>query len=137
MNVLVFKQAFRSPFLEYTVERQRNSIIRDFYSRPIIGLILSIFLTLAALYQLEIVLIWVSRGRQVFEFPFFLWSTSVWIARDIWYGVLVIGWAIGIWSGFKLGESKDYERLLEQPGDITILRELIETQKKTLQRNLN
>ena len=54
------------------MERQRNSIIRDFYSKSIIGALLSIFLILAALYQLEIVLIWVSRGRQVFEFPFFL-----------------------------------------------------------------
>ncbi|MBD3205882.1 hypothetical protein GF319_06015 [Candidatus Bathyarchaeota archaeon] len=119
------------------MEKQRNSIIRDFYSIPIIGLILSVFLTLAALYQLEIILIWVSRGRHVFEFPFFLWSTSVWIARDIWYGILVVGLAIGIWSGFKLGESKDYQALLEQPGDLAILRELIELQKKNLERNLN
>jgi len=54
------------------MERQRNSIIRDFYSRSIVGAILSVFLILTALYQLEIVLMWVSRGRQVFEFPFFL-----------------------------------------------------------------
>jgi hypothetical protein len=120
------------------MEKQRNNIIRDFYSNSIIGAILSVFLILAALYQLEIVLIWVSRGRQVFEFPFFLWSTSVWIARDIWYGVLVIGWAIGIWSGFKLGEVKEFETLLETPEDATILREIIESYKKeTSKKNSN
>jgi hypothetical protein len=120
------------------MEKQRNNIIRDFYSKSIIGAILSVFLILAALYQLEIVLIWVSRGRQVFEFPFFLWSTSVWIARDIWYGVLVIGWAIGIWSGFKLGEVKEFETLLETPEDATILREIIESYKKeTSKKNSN
>ena len=117
------------------MDRQRSSIIRDFFSRSVIGAILSIFLILAALYQLEIVLIWVSRGKQVFEFPFFLWSTSVWIARDIWYGVLVIGWAIGIWSGFKLGEAKEFETLLEEPGDVAVLREIIEYYKNALEKN--
>jgi hypothetical protein len=112
------------------MEKQRNSIISEFYSRSIIGALFSIFLILSALYQLEIVLIWVSRGRQVFEFPFFLWSTSVWIARDIWYGVLVIGWAIGIWSGFKLGEVKEFETLRETPEDAAILREIIDSYKK-------
>jgi hypothetical protein len=41
---------------------------------------------------------------------------------------------LGIWSGFKLGEAKEFETLLEQPGDVAILRELIETRKKTLEK---
>lgn len=130
-NVYLLKQKrlLVSMLIFLDMEKRRNGIIREFYSRAIIGAVLSGLLILASLYQLEIILIWISRGKQVFEFPLFLWSTSVWIARDIWYGVLILGWILGLWSGFKLGEVREFETLLESPEDATVLRELVQSHK--------
>jgi hypothetical protein len=109
---------------------QRNRIIREYYSKAIVGLIFSGLLILASLYQLEIIAIWILRGREIFEFPFFLWTTSVWMARDIWYAVLVIGWILGMLSGFKLGEVKEFQSLLDSPEDAAILNEIIQIYKE-------
>lgn len=48
---------------------------------------LSVLLWMVSLYQLEILWIWMRQGKEVFEFPFFLWTTNLWIARDFWYMV--------------------------------------------------
>lgn len=49
----------------------------------------------------------------------------------------MIVWAIGVWSGFKLGEVKEFETLLEKPEDAAILREIIESYKKeTVEKSL-
>ena len=43
-------------------------------------------LHMAVLYQLEIIIIWVSNDIYHFEFPFYIGgSISVWVARDFWY----------------------------------------------------
>lgn len=61
----------------------RRSVIREYYFKAIVGAMLSGLLIMASLYQLEIVLLWIQKGRESFEFPFFMWTTSVWMARDI------------------------------------------------------
>jgi len=107
----------------------RKNVIREFYSRALLGAILSGILVMASLYQLEIILIWVHNGRGVFDFPFFTWTTNVWVARDVWYGVLVFGWVVGLWAAFKLGEVREFETILENPQDATVLREIIQIHK--------
>jgi len=119
-----------APSFTVVMPKIRRGVIREFYFRATIGAIFSGLLIMASLYQLEIVLIWIQKGRQIFEFPFFIWTTSVWMARDIWYGVLVVGWVIGLWSGFKLGEVREFETILENPQDATVLKEIIQTYKK-------
>lgn len=53
----------------------------------------AVFLHLASLWQLEICIIWVALDKQSFEFPFFLWTTTVWWARDFWYAVNTIAFS--------------------------------------------
>ncbi len=53
---------------------------------------LSIYLWAMSVWQLEIIAIWIAEGKEVWEFPFFLWQTNTWMARDIWY--LVNGIAV-------------------------------------------
>ena len=90
-----------------------QKIIRKYYATNILVLILSALIILASLYQLEIILIRVTQNRTTFEFPFFLMTINLWLARDIWYLVMIFGWALGAYSGFKLGEIREFETLLE------------------------
>ena len=87
-------------------------------------------LILAALYQLEIILIWVSQGRTVFEFPFFLWTVNIWVARDLWYGALFVAWLLGAYSAFKLGEVREFDVLQSDPLDASILKEIIQAYRE-------
>ena len=48
---------------------------------------LSLLLWMVSLYQLEIIWIWLRMGKETFEFPFFLLTTNLWVARDFWYTV--------------------------------------------------
>ncbi|MBN2334525.1 hypothetical protein JXL21_03125 [Candidatus Bathyarchaeota archaeon] len=112
----------------------RNNVIRQYYSRSILVLMLSGILILASLYQLEIILIWVSHGRTIFEFPFFLWTMNVWMARDVWYGALFVGWLLGAYSAFKLGEVSLIEAIQRDPKDAAILREIIQQHKDNVQQ---
>jgi hypothetical protein len=52
-------------------------------------------------------------------------TTNLWVARDIWYLVMIIGWVLGVYFGFRLGEVRDFESLLEVPKDATIIQEII------------
>lgn len=69
------------------------------YRLPIIGLMFAGILWIVSLYQLEICLIWVSQGKFTFEFPLFILTTSVWMARDIWYAVNAISLVLAVYSG--------------------------------------
>jgi formate-dependent nitrite reductase membrane component NrfD len=112
-----------------------QKIIRKYYAKSIIGLMFSALLIITSLYQLEIILIRVTQNRITFEFPFFLWTTNLWIARDIWYLILIIGWLLGTYSGFKLGELRDFETLLENPSDAAIIKEIITTYQENEKNN--
>lgn len=112
-----------------------QKIIRKYYATSIIGLMFSALLIIASLYQLEIILIRVTQNRLTFEFPFFLWTTSLWVARDIWYLVMIIGWILGTYSGFKLGELREFENLLEDPSDAAIIKEIITTYQENEEKN--
>ena len=107
-----------------------QKIVRKYYAVSIIGLLFSALLILASLYQLEIILIRVTQNRASFEFPFFLWTTTVWMARDVWYLVMVLGWILGAYSGFRLGEVREFENLLEDPKDATLIKEIIKNYQK-------
>jgi hypothetical protein len=102
-----------------------QKIVRKYYAINIILLIFSALLILAALYQLEIILIRVTQNRTTFEFPFFLMTINLWLARDVWYLVMFFGWILGVYSGFKLGEVREFENLLEDPKDATLIKEII------------
>jgi hypothetical protein len=53
-------------------------------------------LHMASLYQLEIIMIWVSNDHYTFEFPFYIGGEiSVWVARDFWYLMDFISRIIG------------------------------------------
>jgi hypothetical protein len=56
-----------------------------------LGLILSTALQFVSLWQVEIVS-W-NRDKN-FEFPFFSLVVNKWWARDFWYAVNVMGWAL-------------------------------------------
>ncbi len=112
-----------------------QKIIRKYYAASIIGLMFSALLIIASLYQLEIIRIRVTQNRTTFEFPFFLWTTSLWVARDIWYLVMIIGWLLGTYSGFKLGELREFENLLETPSDAAIIKEIITTYQENEEKN--
>jgi formate-dependent nitrite reductase membrane component NrfD len=106
-------------------ENLGHKIVRKYYAVSIVGLLFSALLVLAALYQFEIILIWVTQDRITFEFPFFLWKTNIWWARDVWYLVLVVGWVLGAYSGFRLGEVREFESLIREPKEATIIDEII------------
>ncbi len=126
------------PFINYknyTNKRQMEinrgqEIIRKYYAKSIIGIILSGILILASLYQLEIIFIWGIQKRLTFEFPFFLWTTNLWVARDIWYTIMIIGWILAAYSGFKLGEIREFENLIEDPKDAEIIQEIIQEHRE-------
>ena len=108
-----------------------QKIIRKYYAKNIIVLIFSALIILASLYQLEIILIRVTQDRTTFEFPFFLMTMNIWLARDIWYLFMFFGWALGAYSGFKLGEVRDFEALVEDPEKVSIIKEIIQIDKET------
>lgn len=112
-----------------------KKIIRRYYAKSIIGLMFSALLIIGSLYQLEIILIRVTQNRLTFEFPFFLLTTNLWVARDIWYLVMIIGWVLGAYSGFKLGELRDFENLIENPSDATIIKEIIDNYHEEQRNN--
>ena len=112
-----------------------QKIIRKYYAKSILGLMFSALLIITSLYQLEIILIRVTQNRVTFEFPFFLWTTNLWIARDIWYLVMIIGWLLGTYSGFKLGELREFENLLEKPSDAAIIKEIITHYQENEEKN--
>ena len=66
---------------------------------PIIGLIFAGILWMTSLYQLEILWIWLSIGKTTFEFPFFMATINIWMARDIFYGVNALSLVLAIYSG--------------------------------------
>lgn len=58
---------------------------------------------MAALYQLEIIMIWVSEQHYTFEFPFYIGGEiSVWVARDFWYLCDFISRILGYIALYKL-----------------------------------
>lgn len=65
----------------------------------------SIALWLASLWQLEILTIWMRSGKDVFEFPFFVFTTNLWVARDFWY--LVNGISVVLPLLYILKEKSD------------------------------
>ena len=66
------------------------------YRKFIIILGISIFLWVVSLWQIELVMIWLRAGKNTFEFPFLLFQTNIWIARDIWYTVNAISFLIPV-----------------------------------------
>lgn len=75
------------------------------YLKWIFGFVLSALLLLAALYQLEIILIWISLGKLTFEFPFFIGgSINIYWARDFWYLIIFISWLLSFICGWKLAK---------------------------------
>ena len=112
-----------------------QKIVRKYYAVSIIGLVLSALLISVSLYQLEIILIRVTQNRVTFEFPFFIWTTNIWVARDVWYLVMIIGWILGAYSGFKIGEVRNFENLLEDPKDATIIKEIIKSYQEEQKSN--
>lgn len=69
------------------------------YRISIVGLMLSVGLWLASLYQLEIIYIWITQDKTQFEFPFYIWVTSTAMARDIFYLVNGISLIVASYSG--------------------------------------
>lgn len=62
------------------------------YWRNVLGVCLSLFLTLGSLYQLEIATICAFEGR-LFDWPFYLLpSINAWFARDLFYLGILAGW---------------------------------------------
>jgi len=104
------------------------------YVLPFMGLIFSGALVLASLYQLEIIFIWVAQGRLVFEFPFYSFTTSVWFARDIFYGLLVLGWVLAGVSTFYIGAIREVEVLFSDAETMDILRDMIREYREDRER---
>lgn len=53
----------------------------------------SAFLWMAAIWQLEYV-ITCADNHWVYDAPFHLFQCDIWVAHDIWYGVLFIAWLL-------------------------------------------
>ncbi|MEM2534077.1 MAG: hypothetical protein QXK12_08665 [Candidatus Nezhaarchaeales archaeon] len=64
------------------------------YWKNILGLLLSVFLLIGSLYQLEIVYIGVYEHWPRFDFPFYIYSCSLPLARDIFYLGIVLSWIL-------------------------------------------
>lgn len=64
------------------------------YWRNVAAIVFSWFLLLGSLYQLEIVTIAALQGLQQFSFPFYVWTCSVWFARDLFYLGIVLSWIV-------------------------------------------
>jgi hypothetical protein len=66
---------------------------------PILGLIVSTILEFVSLWQIEIVA-W--NTDENFEFPFYALVVNKYVARDFWYAVNMVGWALMGISAFEL-----------------------------------
>jgi len=66
------------------------------YLAHIAGMILAGILWMTSLYQLEVIYIWLAEGRTIFEFPFYIWTCGLPMARDIWYGVNALAFTIAV-----------------------------------------
>lgn len=67
---------------------------------PIIGLMLSVGLWLASLYQLEIIDIHLIHDEFLFQMPFFLGGDiNIWLARDLFYLANAISLVLSSYSG--------------------------------------
>ena len=97
--LLIYGRIINTPELLYNSLGIKDLMIPEAYQKPIIGLMLGAALWITSLYQLEICIIWVSQGKFTFEFPLFLFTTSVWMARDIWYLVNGISLVLASYSG--------------------------------------
>ena len=87
-------------------------IPRD-YLTHMVGMILAGILWMASLYQLEIIYIWMAEGRIVFEFPFYIWTCSLPMARDIWYGVNALAFTLAVASALTLGSRRERRKHTE------------------------
>ena len=81
------------------------------YRLPFVLIILAFVLTMAVLWQMEIISIWISSDIYHFEFPFYIEKylgyengINVWVARDFWYLIQLIAVMLGIAGGYLLGE---------------------------------
>jgi len=61
------------------------------------GLVLSTALVFAGLWQIEIITGW--DPDDVYDFPFYWGRLNKWVARDLWYAIIIVGWLLGIVSG--------------------------------------
>jgi hypothetical protein len=66
---------------------------------PVVGLMASTMMEFVSLWQIEIATGW---ADDTFEFPFFAFVVNKWWARDFFYAVNILGWIIGIVSGYLL-----------------------------------
>lgn len=87
------------------------------YLRQLIGFTVAGVLWMTSLYQLEIVTIWQCEGRTQFEFPFYIWTTNLWVARDVWYAVNGLAILIAMASGITLGSKRARRRSIAQNKD--------------------
>ena len=69
---------------------------------------------MTSLYQLEIVAIWLTQGRSTFEFPFYIWTTNLWVARDFWYTVNGVALLIAMATAITFGSKRMRQRILAQ-----------------------
>lgn len=76
------------------------------YLIHIAGFILAGVLWMTSLYQLEIIYIWQGIGKDEFEMPFYLWTMSLPVARDLWYLVNGAAFAVGMISALTFGAKR-------------------------------
>ncbi len=65
---------------------------------------------MTSLYQLEIIYIWQAECRAIFEFPYYIWSCSLPMARDIWYGVNAVAFTLTAASSLTFGRKRERRR---------------------------
>lgn len=68
------------------------------YRTNVLVICLSVALLFASLWQLEIIYIWNSEGRTVFEFPFYVFTTNLATGRDFWYAMNVLAFLLIFWA---------------------------------------
>jgi hypothetical protein len=84
-------------------------------------------LHMASLYQLEIIMIWVSEQHYTFEFPFYIGGEiSVWVARDFWYLMSFVSRIIGYFSLYKMiGTMLNYKYGIKKINLLTNIKRII------------
>lgn len=71
---------------------------------PVIALVFSGMTQMGMIWQQEIIDIWVSNGKFVFELPFFIGgSINIWWVRDLVDLITILAWVLGVWGGYQLG----------------------------------
>jgi len=85
------------------------------YLPNILGLVFAGVLWMTSLYQLEIIYIWLAIGKQEFEMPYFLWTCSLPMARDIFYTVNALAFVVCIISAMTFGIKRTIRRLSCNP----------------------